>query len=237
MVIDININKNNTNRQVDTVAVIEKLKDVISTEIGNKKVFDKDVAISLGLSKESLAQHKKNNTIPYREISYFCANKKISINWVLFEQLPKELEEQTVKYTKIKYYANVNASAGGGAVNFEEDYELIAVDSVFLNSLVKSNNIASKHIIAINVIGDSMSPTLNDRDIILCDTTKFEINKGGVFVVLGSGGLFVKRVSLMIDGKIELISDNKNYTSQIMDYSDLEQFKIFGKVIGKVGEV
>ena len=82
-----------------------------------------------------------------------------------------------------------------------------------------------------------MSPTLNDRDIILCDTTKFEINKGGVFVVLGSGGLYVKRVSLMIDGKIELISDNKNYTSQIMDYSDLEQFKIFGKVIGKVGEV
>lgn len=231
------MNINNTQRQVDTVAVIEKLKDVISTEIGNKKVFDKDVAISLGLSKESLAQHKKNNTIPYREISYFCANKKISINWVLFEQLPKELEEQTVKYTKIKYYANVNASAGGGAVNFEEDYELIAVDSVFLNSLVKSNNIASKHIIAINVIGDSMSPTLNDRDIILCDTTKFEINKGGVFVVLGSGGLFVKRVSLMIDGKIELISDNKNYTSQIMDYSDLEQFKIFGKVIGKVGEV
>lgn len=231
------MNINNTQRQVDTVAVIEKLKDVISTEIGNKKVFDKDVAISLGLSKESLAQHKKNNTIPYREISYFCANKKISINWVLFEQLPKELEEQTVKYTKIKYYANVNASAGGGAVNFEDDYELIAVDSVFLNSLVKSNNIASKHIIAINVIGDSMSPTLNDRDIILCDTTKFEINKGGVFVVLGSGGLFVKRVSLMIDGKIELISDNKNYTSQIMDYSDLEQFKIFGKVIGKVGEV
>lgn len=231
------MNINNTHRQVDTVSVIEKLKDVISTEIGNKRVFDKDVATSLGLSKESLAQHKKNNTIPYREISYFCANKKISINWVLFEQLPKDLEEETVKYTKIKYYANVNASAGGGAINFEEDYELIAVDSVFLNSLTKSGNITSKHIIAINVLGDSMSPTLNDKDIVLCDTTKFDINKGGVFVVLGSGGLFVKRVGLTIDGKIELISDNKNYTSHMLDYSDLEQFKIFGKVIGKVGEV
>lgn len=231
------MNINNTHRQVDTVSVIEKLKDVISTEIGNKRVFDKDVAISLGLSKESLAQHKKNNTIPYREISYFCANKKISINWVLFEQLPKDLEEETVKYTKIKYYANVNASAGGGAINFEEDYELIAVDSVFLNSLTKSGNITSKHIIAINVLGDSMSPTLNDKDIVLCDTTKFDINKGGVFVVLGSGGLFVKRVGLTIDGKIELISDNKNYTSHMLDYSDLEQFRIFGKVIGKVGEV
>ena len=231
------MNINNTHRQVDAVSVIEKLKDVISTEIGNKRVFDKDVATSLGLSKESLAQHKKNNTIPYREISYFCANKKISINWVLFEQLPKDLEEETVKYTKIKYYANVNASAGGGAINFEEDYELIAVDSVFLNSLTKSGNITSKHIIAINVLGDSMSPTLNDKDIVLCDTTKFDINKGGVFVVLGSGGLFVKRVGLTIDGKIELISDNKNYTSHMLDYSDLEQFRIFGKVIGKVGEV
>lgn len=223
-----------------TSVIIEKLKDAISVEIGNKRVFDKDVANTIGISKESLAQHKKNNSVPFKEIAYFCAKRKLSINWILFDQLPKELEEETSKYVKIKYYANINASAGGGAFNLDdEEYETLGVDSLFLDSLSKSSSYGSnpKHIIAINVIGDSMSPTLNEKDIILCDTTKYEINKGGIFVVLGSGGLFVKRINLMIDARLELISDNKNYPPYIVDASELEGFKILGKVIGRVGEV
>ena len=32
--------------------VLENLKDVLSVELGEKKVFDKDVAKALGISKE-----------------------------------------------------------------------------------------------------------------------------------------------------------------------------------------
>lgn len=221
-------------------SVLEKLKDIISTELGNKRVFDKDVAPYLNMSKENLAAHKNRNVIPYEAVAYFCAKRNISINWVLFDQLPKSLEVETEKYSKIRFYANIRASAGGGAINFDEDYEYLAVDNAFLNSLSKSSitmSYSSKNIIAMNVFGDSMVPTLNDKDIILCDTSKTNIKKEGVFVVTGSGGLFVKRISLRIDGRVELISDNKNYTTQIIDAFDENVFGIIGMVVGKVGMV
>ena len=43
--------------------IIEKLKDILSVELDNKRVFDKDVAIALNLSKESLSHMKNKNSI------------------------------------------------------------------------------------------------------------------------------------------------------------------------------
>ena len=99
---------------MDINEIIDKIKDILSNELDNKRVFDKDVAAALNLSKQSLSILKKKNSIPYEEIAKFCAIRKISINWVLFDQVPKSLEEQTNKYSRIKYFNEINASAGGG---------------------------------------------------------------------------------------------------------------------------
>ncbi|MCT7447203.1 LexA family transcriptional regulator [Aliarcobacter skirrowii] len=215
--------------------IIDKLKDILSNELDNKKVFDKDVAASLNISKESLSIMKKKNSIPYEQIAKFCAKRKISINWVLFDQLPKSLEEETEKYTKIKYFNQINASAGGGGFNYDEDYELISIDKKILDSLYKSNSSKTESIIALNVTGDSMEPTLINKEIILFDKDNSDISKGGIFIVSTNIGLFVKRVSLKIDGSIELISDNKNYNSEIIQKSEFDTIQILGKVVGKVG--
>ena len=39
--------------------IIEKIKDILSNELNNKRVFDKDVAAALNLSKQSLSILKK----------------------------------------------------------------------------------------------------------------------------------------------------------------------------------
>src|SRR5574344_1212723 len=178
--------------------IIEKIKDILSNELNNKRVFDKDVAAALNLSKQSLSILKKKNSIPYEEIAKFCAIRKISINWVLFDQAPKSLEEQTNKYSKIKYFNEINA---------------------------------------LNVIGDSMEPTLLNKEVILFDKKNIDTSKGGIFIVSTNIGLLGKRVSLKIDGSIELISDNKNYNSEIIQKSELDSIQILGKVVGKVGLV
>lgn len=217
--------------------IIDKLKDILSNELDNKKVFDKDVAASLNISKESLSIMKKKNSIPYEQIAKFCAKRKISINWVLFDQLPKSLEEQTEKYIRVKHFININASAGGGGFNYDENFEYLNIDKNILNSLYKSNSSKTESIIALNVTGDSMEPTLNDKEIILFDKDNTDISKGGIFIVSTNIGLFVKRVSLKIDGSIELISDNKNYNSEIIVKDEQNSITILGKVVGKVGLV
>lgn len=66
--------------------IIGRIKDIISTEKPNKKVFDKDVANALGIKGLTLATMKQRNKIPYAEIVAFCAKRRICINGILFSQ-------------------------------------------------------------------------------------------------------------------------------------------------------
>jgi len=203
---------------MDFEKIIEKIKDILSNEIGNRKVFNKDVAKALNLTPENLSVLKKRNKIPYEEIAYFCAKRKISINWLLFDQNEEEISKETQKFSKIRYFKDINASAGGGAINFDENYEIIYIDK----------KIIDKDLDAINVIGDSMEPTIKDGSIIFIDRKNKNIINGGIFVVNTLGGVFVKRVRINSNGDIELISDNKIYEKEILKKDEIE---IIGKVV------
>lgn len=66
--------------------IINRIKDIISVEKPDKKVFDKDVANVLGIKGLTLATMKQRNKIPYAEIITFCAKRRICINGILLSQ-------------------------------------------------------------------------------------------------------------------------------------------------------
>ncbi|GGD33862.1 transcriptional regulator [Malaciobacter pacificus] len=211
--------------------IIEKLKDILSADGKNGKVFDKDVASSLDLSQANFATMKNRGKIPYSNILDFCAKKKISINWLLYNQNPGSLVDTTDKYW-IKYYPEVNVSAGGGAYENEDAYESLEVPPYFIKALGGKENL--KNIDAINVVGDSMEPTLNSDNIIFIDKTKSDVARDGIYAFTTTHGLFVKRIQRRVDGNLDIISDNKDYPSQILSKNDLS---ILGKVVSSFGMV
>ena len=211
--------------------IIEKLKDILSTDGKNGKVFDKDVAESLDLSQANFATMKNRGKIPFSNILNFCAKKKISINWLLYDQNPGSLVDSTDKYW-IKYYPSVSVSAGGGAYEADENYESLALPPYFVNMLGGKDNL--KNIDAINVVGDSMEPTLNNDNIIFIDKTKNDASRDGIYAFTTTHGLFVKRIQRRVDGKLDIISDNKDYPAQVLNKNDLE---ILGRVISSFGMV
>lgn len=77
--------------------VIERIKDLISLEVGERRVLDAMVANALKMSPENLANHKRKNVVPLQKVAVFCARRKVSINWMLFDQSPKFLKEDLVK--------------------------------------------------------------------------------------------------------------------------------------------
>jgi len=210
--------------------IIEKLKDVISTKKIGGKVFDKDVAMELGIPQTSFATMKKRNSIPYEELMRFCASKKLSINWLFFDQPVEMLIEETNKFFQVRYFADLRASAGGGANVFDSDenYEMITIDEKIIHNMV---GLRDKGLEAINVNGESMEPTLQDGSIIFVDREQVDINKGGIFIASTTGGLFVKRIRQRADGMVELISDNKNYSPELLSP---EEVTIVGKVVGNI---
>jgi phage repressor protein C with HTH and peptisase S24 domain len=213
---------------VDFLEVIDKIKDIISTKKIGGKVYDKDVANELGIPQATFATMKKRGAIPYKEIMEFAARKKISINWLFFDQSAEMLLEETNKFFNVRYFADIRASAGGGAEVFDEHYETITIDETVMRNMVGFGNTDLE---AIHVDGESMEPTLQDGSIVFLDRTQTDIAKEGIFVAATTAGLFIKRIRRRADGMIELISDNKAYSPEVLAPDEVS---IVGKVVGNI---
>ena len=208
--------------------IIEKLKDVISEHTIGKKVFDKDVATALNIPQATFATMKKRNSIPYEEILEFCALKKISVNWLFFDQAVDMLKEETDKFFNVRYFADIRASAGGGGFGDIGEEEYITIDEKVMHNMVGMGNTDLE---AINVVGDSMEPTLQDDSIVFIDRTQTNINKNGIFIAQTISGLYIKRIHQRADGMIELISDNSVYPPEAIHPDEVT---IVGKVVGNI---
>jgi len=180
----------------------------------------------------NFATMKKRNKIPYAELLDFCAKKSISINWLLYGQSPESLIEATNKYFMVKYFSDISASAGGGSDIQDEEVEQLEIPEQFLTMLGGEREL--KYIEAINVSGDSMEPTFSYNDIIFINRNKTDIQRGGVFTIRTEAGLFIKRVQKRIDGKLDIISDNKVYNTQTLDPQEIE---VIGRVVSRFGDV
>ncbi len=198
--------------------VVARLKDILSAELGDRKVFDKDVAEALGISPAYFAVLKKRGSLPLGQIADFCAIRKISINWLLYDQAPRSLEENTEKFATIRYFRQINASAGGGALNWEESYETIRIDEALVELLGGRKHL--KHIDALEVKGDSMEPMLRDGDLVAVDRSRRDVKSGGVYVVRIGEELFVKQIERDA-GKWVCTSFNSAYPSISVEPSEL----------------
>jgi len=217
---------------VDLKKVIVKIKDVISSDFSKKRIYDKDVADKLGISQATFATMKKRNSIPFKEILEFSARMKISINWLFFDQPAEMLIEETNKFFQVRYFSDIRASAGGGAEVFDEDYEILNLDKTLMSGIVGFND--KPELEAIHIDGESMEPTLQNGSIVFVDRAQTDINKDGVFIASTTAGLFIKRIRQRVDGMIELISDNKNYSAELMTP---EEVTIVGKVVGNIESI
>jgi len=212
--------------------IVEQIKDVVSEDFPGKKIFDKDIAGLLGITQMNFATMKKRDKIPYEELLEFCARRSIAINWLLFGQSPESLIESTNKFYMVRYFSDVSASAGGGGVGDVEDSVELMLEGNFVASLGGEREL--KNIEALNVSGDSMEPTFSYGDMIFINRKKVDIERGGIFTINTEAGLFIKRLQKRIDGKIDIISDNKDYEKQTLEADELN---VVGRVVGRFGAV
>ncbi|MGE4382254.1 MAG: helix-turn-helix transcriptional regulator [Arcobacter sp.] len=208
------------------INIIEKIKDILSKELGNKKVLDKDIATALEINYDNFRKQKARNKIPYFEIMSFLAKRNISINWFFFNQLPESLIENTSNYIILKYQKNIIGSAGGGAINYEIDPEPLIIDKQLLN-YINSNY---KYTEILQVFGESMEPNIKDGSLIFVDKSKKIIKNNNIYVIKVKNEIFIKIIKLKND-KVIFQSLNNIYNDLIFEQSEIE---IVGKVSGLI---
>ncbi len=206
----------------DFKEIIEKLKDILSKELGNVIIKDKDIAKALDIDYNVFRKNKQHNKIPYFQIMQFLAKRNISINYFFFNQLPESLIEPTSKYIILKYYSNITSSAGTGILNYQLHSEPFIIDTQILDYLNSNYNYTE----IIKARGDSMIPIIQDDSLLFIDTSIKHINHKGIYVVNIQGELFVKQISYK-DNHILLKSLNKEYND-----IKVKDLTIIGKIKG-----
>ncbi|PLY08421.1 MAG: LexA family transcriptional repressor [Arcobacter sp.] len=204
--------------------IIDKLKDILSEEVGNKKIYDKDVATALEIKHDTFRKQKSNNKIPYLEIMSFLAKRNISINWFFFNQLPESLIEATSNFIILKYQKSVIASAGGGAINYEIDTDPLIIDKQLLDHI----NSSYKYTEVLQVFGESMEPDIKEGSLIFVDKTQRDIKQDSIYMIRVNDSLYIKSIK-QDKSNITLISTNTAFDDI---HYNIDEIDIIGRVCG-----
>lgn len=123
----------------------------------------------------------------------------------------------------------VSARASGSPVG-EIHYDVVTQGEVSIDRALFKVLPDIKHVQAVRVVGNSMSPRINEGDMVIIDRSQRSA-EDGVFVLQYDSMLLVKRLHVTSRG-IKIISDNRSYPEDTYDPHDNQcMFQIVGKVI------
>lgn len=141
-----------------------------------------------------------------------------------------ETEEPQSKFANIPFLDIELAAGNGFYASQERTQDLIPIskDWIFENNL---NEGALK---AVTVRGDSMSPRIQDGDILLINTDDKKPKSGNVYAIAVDDELRVKRLLKRMDNNWIISSDNKSdlsFVDEVISHHNFEQLRIIGRAV------
>ncbi|CAK2661222.1 Repressor [Vibrio crassostreae] len=206
---------------------LEQLKKLTGTSTNT------ELANVLGVARNTVQTWRIRGKIPER---IFLKAQQIadgSINPALISNVSKIVPMSEFKaWSELPVY-DVHAAAGAGTlVHGEFQLDTLMVPT----SLLSEFDLCEKSASIIYVDGDSMEPTLSDKDRLLVDTRELQHPvSNGVYVIRIDEAVYVKRLKWNIaKGVYLIVSDNQDYEAFEIDHKTGRNFKIIGKAIAPV---
>ncbi len=204
-----------------------------------------DIARSVGVSKQSVFKWEKGDVSPKGANLYALAKVlKCDADWILTGKGTPEAAAPTSNVAKLQPVSefsewselpvyDVHAAAGAGTlVHSEFQLETLMIPT----SLISEFGLMATDASIIYVDGDSMEPTLSDKDRLLVDVREQQHPvSNGVYVIRIDDAIYVKRLKWSIaNGVYKVISDNPEHESFEIDHNNGRNFKIIGKAVAPV---
>ncbi|MGR3760928.1 S24 family peptidase [Roseobacteraceae bacterium NS-SX3] len=124
---------------------------------------------------------------------------------------------------------DVKVSAGHGC--FTDNAKVLGTIPFRPEFFTRNLQRSPENMIIVDAKGDSMAPTMEDRDLLMIDvSTAQEPLFAGIYAFTYDDALFVKRLQ-KIPGGILATSDNKEYKEFGISSADKDQFRIIGRVV------
>lgn len=140
------------------------------------------------------------------------------------------------KYAFIPQY-DAKAAAGLGSENAHVE---IRSTLAFKRDWLRMKGVNPQSLIVIYAEGESMWPTINDRDVLLVDRSKVEPTSKHIYVLTSTDkGTIVKRLIQTAMGDWIIRSDNNDeeYPDRTLSRSEFNEHHILGRVIWRGGDL
>lgn len=201
-----------------------------------------DLIEATGLSKGTVSKWISGvNTPSGKSITSLSKALKTSPEWIL-DGIDRPLGSQQVEVwdearlsggdeVEIPFFEEFSFACGDGALNEQmvnAKKKLKVPRSTLRNlSIDKNNAVAAK------ASGDSMSPKIEDGDIIHIDVGRKTIKDGKTFVICLGGLNYAKKLYNMPFGGVRIVSNNAEEFPEIVltkEEAEINQFEIIGWV-------
>jgi phage repressor protein C with HTH and peptisase S24 domain len=208
-----------------------KHSDVISTiaKQTGKEPKNKDIANVLDLTQEAIRSRAfREKEYSYSEIEKLENFYKINFaNQTFIDDI-----HDTGSDVIVDYYFETLGSCGNGAFEYSDVKEKIKIPKMCFSEYFPLARYS-----AINAYGNSMSPTIQNKDLLLVRSCEGEqVKDNQVYVFCYNDRLFVKRLVQDLD-KITIISDNSDkdlYPTQTIEKEEMNSVRIIGRIVGLI---
>lgn len=143
--------------------------------------------------------------------------------------------EENSEGTVLVKQSHVVFSCGNGRLPYFEEMDE-GTPATYRLRWFQRKQVNPAHCIRFQVSGDSMSPFINNGDMVLVDTHDIKPRSGHVYAIVIDDELKVKRLITKADGGLIIRSDNKAYPDDEIKPDTPIFFQIMGRVIDRSGD-
>ncbi len=183
----------------------------------------KDLANVLGVGKSAITLAKRRG-VPKSWSLKIASVFNINPGWL--ETGSGSIYSVENKHTFFVPKVLAKACAGGGSLQVQDHIiEQLSFNEAWLRRKGSPENMA-----AMEVMGDSMSPELEEGDNILVDFSQKQLKSQALYVVGLEDTIQVKRIQTSRDIVI-LLSTNHKYTPVTLQGEEVDNLRIIGRVL------
>ena len=224
-------------------------------EIREKHLLkQKDLSVAVDKDITRISRYERGDgakTMPaFMKLGLKSLFSKLEINYIDTgvtdeDVVQNEVKEPLPEYGKcyldqvvVPFHREVYASAGGGSENHSKAITSpVTFSKDFLNTFLGIYNF--KGLSIINAAGDSMSPTIRSGELMFVyPMENEEFKDGGVYVLMCSNVLLVKRVTFdPLSKEYTLVSDNGRVNPVTLSIDEANDCRFVGRVVGHLDKV
>ena len=210
----------------DQAAFRARIEELVR-EIGSER----EVEQRAGFAPGTIGHYRRKADPTRQRLVRLAKGAGVRLEWLATGEGPKTADGNADGHVMVPHY-DVKAAAGPGAViHNEQIVDYLAFKSEWIRGKlgVRGEN-PGDSLALVEAVGDSMTPRIDDGDLLLVNHADRDFRNGAIYVVEMDEALMVKRVERR-DSHIVLHSENQRYAPQMLSVADSRKLRFIGRVI------